>query len=243
MFRPFVVPDYESLSRHAADWLSERLRERPAALVCLAAGSTPTRTYELLAERGVSEPVLFSRCRLLKLDEWGGLAIDDPATCEHQLRTLLVSPLGLAAQYTGFDSQPHDTAAECSRIAGWLERNGPINVCLLGLGANGHVGFNEPSESLEPHAHVAKLSNASLSHVMLHQSQRRPSCGLTLGMADILQSREILLLVSGPSKREPLQHLLSGQITTAFPASLLHLHPRVTLLCDAAAFPGVQSGG
>jgi len=238
MLRPQVLPDYESLSRCALDWLSERLRARPESLVCLAAGSTPLRTYELLAERGAREPAMIERCRLLKLDEWGGLAMDDPATCERQLRAIVVTPLNLSKRFTAFDSQPQDPEAECARIADWLEQNGPIDVCVLGLGVNGHVGFNEPADFLEPHAHVARLSDASLRHAMLHQSTRRPTYGLTLGMADILRSREVLLMVSGPAKREPLRRLLSGQITTAFPASLLCLHPQVTLLSDAAAFPG-----
>jgi galactosamine-6-phosphate isomerase len=237
MFRTQVVPDYETLSRHAADWLSDRLRERPAAVICLASGSTPRRTYELLAERGMKEPSLFASCRLLKLDEWGGLAMDDPTTCEHQLRTTIVTPLGLAARYTAFDSQPRDPGAECARIAGWLDQNGPIDICVLGLGVNGHIGFNEPAESLEPSSHVAKLSDASLGHAMLHQSRQLPTYGLTLGMADILRSREILVLVSGPAKRNALGRLLSAKITTAFPASLLYLHPQATLICDVAASP------
>ena len=94
MFQTNVFEDYETLSRRAADWLCERLQKRPAALLCLAAGSTPLRTYELLAERGTKEPSLFARCRLLKLDEWGGLAMDDPATCEHQLRPAIVDAAG-----------------------------------------------------------------------------------------------------------------------------------------------------
>ena len=163
--------------------------------------------------------------------------MDDPATCEHQLRTTLVTPLDLAAQYTAFNSQPRDPEAECARIAGWLNQNGPIDICVLGLGVNGHIGFNEPAESLQRHAHLAKLSDASLGHAMLHQSRQRPTYGITLGMADILRSREILVVVSGPAKREALGRLLSAKITTAFPASLLYLHSQVTLICDVAASP------
>ena len=88
---------------------------------------------------------------------------------------------------------------------------------------------------------MAELSESSLKHAMLRQSTRRPTYGLTLGMADLLQSREVLLLVSGPAKRDPLQRLLGGQITTGFPASLLHLHPQVTLVCDAAAYQPTES--
>jgi galactosamine-6-phosphate isomerase len=176
-----------------------------------------------------------ARVRWIKLDEWGGLAMDDPATCEFQLRRTLITPLGAADRYTAFESQPADRATECARIAGWIASNGPIDLCVLGLGMNGHLGFNEPADRLTPHAHIAKLTEASLTHAMLEQTTGRPTYGLTLGIADLLQAREVLLLVSGASKRSPLQRLLSGQIETQFPASFLHLHPRVTALVDAQA--------
>jgi galactosamine-6-phosphate isomerase len=236
MLQPQVFPDHEAVSRCAAEWITARLRERPASLLCLASGATPTRTYQLLVEHGLREAYLFNQCRILKLDEWGGLPADDPATCERHLRSELIEPLGLTKQYVGFDSNPHDSQTECARIATWLEKNGPIDLCVLGLGANGHIGFNEPAEFLQPHAHVAQLSPASLAHAMVARSAVRPTYGLTLGMADLMRSRHVLLLVTGPVKQEPLEHLLSGRITTRFPASLLQLHPNVQLLCDTAAY-------
>jgi galactosamine-6-phosphate isomerase len=196
-----VYPDYESLSRQAADWLLERLRDKPDTLICLAAGSRPHRTYQLLAEYGKREPRLFALSRWIKLDEWGGLAMDDPATCEKQLRDLLITPLALSDRYTAFNSNPVNPKAECDRIASWLRDNGPIDVAVLGLGINGHLGFNEPAESLQPHPHIAQLSDSSLSHSMLDASGGRPTFGLTLGMADLFAARSILLLVSGKSKR------------------------------------------
>jgi galactosamine-6-phosphate isomerase len=237
VLRPHILPDHESVSRHAAEWLTNRLREQPTALVCLASGATPTRTYQLLTQHGVSEPSLFERCRILKLDEWGGVPITDAATCEQHLRKTLIEPLGLTDRYVGFDSQPSDPAAECTRIATLLDQHGPIDTCVLGLGINGHIGFNEPAEHLQPHAHVAQLSAASLSHAMIASSATRPTYGLTLGIADLLQSRRVLLLVTGAAKREALQRLLGGHITTQFPASLLQVHRHVQLLCDAAATP------
>jgi galactosamine-6-phosphate isomerase len=235
VIQPQILPDYATLSQYAADWLVARLREQPSALVCLAAGSTPSRAYELLMERGAAEPTLFQRCRFIKLDEWGSLAMDDPATCEHQLRAALVTPLGMSDRYTAFESQPANPVVECARIATWLQQFGPIDACMLGLGLNGHIGFNEPAEFLEPHAHVARLSESSLNHAMLKRSTRQPGYGMTLGMADLMQSRRVLLLASGNAKRRPLEQLLSGRITTAVPASLLQLHPDVTLLCDSEA--------
>jgi galactosamine-6-phosphate isomerase len=224
MLKPMNFPDHETMSRHAANSIVERIRQSPDALMCLAAGSTPVRTYQLLAERHAVEPGLFARLRIIKLDEWGGLALDDPATCEQSLRECLIDALNMGDRYIGFASNPADPEAECRRVADWLDRHGPIDLCVLGLGVNGHVGFNEPGPSLRPHAHVEKLSEASLGHAMLNRSHGRPTYGLTLGMADLLQAREVLLLVSGPTKRAPLERLLDGVISTEFPASLLTLH-------------------
>jgi galactosamine-6-phosphate isomerase len=236
MIEPQIFADHESLSQHAAAWLAERCAARPSALLCLAAGSTPSRTYELFAARRQSNAA--SQLRFIKLDEWGGLAMNSSGTCEQQLRRELIEPLGADPRYIAFASSPPDPAAECARIARWLAVNGPIDVAILGLGLNGHLGFNEPAAALAPHAHVAELSGASLGHVMIQGSADQPRYGLTLGMADLLQAREVLLLVSGAAKRASLARLLGGGISTDFPASLLHLHPRVTLLCDTASRSG-----
>jgi len=152
----FVHPDYEALSEIAADLIAKRIHEKPPLLLCLATGSTPTRTYELLATRPKS---LFDQLRILKLDEWGGIPMSSPATCETYLRKILIDPLDLSSRYVAFESQPTNPTAECSRIARWLKDNGPIDLCILGLGINGHLGFNEPAAALQPRAHLATLSS------------------------------------------------------------------------------------
>lgn len=221
------------MSRAAADFLAQEIRAKPDALLCMATGATPMRSYELLAQ---NERAMFGRLRVIKLDEWGGIPMESPATCETFLRRSFVGPLGLASRYIGFESHPADFGAECERIESWLAANGPIDICVLGLGINGHLGFNEPARSLRAHAHVAKLAASSLQHSMIAAEKAKPTVGITLGVADLLHSRHILLVVSGESKKGPMENLLSGEITTQFPASFLHLHPNVTVICDRAAF-------
>lgn len=235
MLKPEIFPDHETMSQAATDLLVRQLQEKPDALICLATGQSPMRAYALLAARGQAEPHLVQSLRVLKLDEWGGLAMEDPASGESWLREALIKPLGLAARFTGFNSRPANPEAECERIRCWLEQNGPIDSCVLGLGLNGHLGFNEPAAALQPHAHVAKLSETSLHHSMVANQKALPTFGLTLGMADLLQARQVLLLVSGAAKREPMRRLLQGDITTDFPATFLHLHGQTHLLCDEAA--------
>jgi len=237
---PKVFPDHEAMSQAAARCLQQELRERPSSLLCLATGGTPGRAYDVLREQARANLSLFRRARLLKLDDWGGLEMDDPGSSEYYLQQHLVRPLRLQRRYTAFLSNPTNPQKECARIRAWLQRHGPIDVCVLGLGLNGHLAFNEPAPFLQPHAHVARLSAASLRHSMVALSRTKPRYGLTLGMADLLQARHVLLLVSGKAKRSPLTRLLQGegQITPRFPATFLWLHPNVTLLCDRAARPG-----
>ena len=235
-----MADTHEAMSRQAAAFIRAELARCPALLFCVSAGTTPTRTYDLLAAARALEPRLFTRLRLLKIDEWGGLAPDHPATCEAYLRARLVEPLAVPAErYGGFAPSPRDPEAECRRVRLWLAAHGPIDLCLLGLGTNGHLALNEPAAALQPHAHLAQLTSSSRAHPMLHATRARPAYGLTLGLADILRSRRVLLLVSGGHKRSQLERLLQPLISPQFPASFLWLHPDVTVLCDRAAGAGL----
>ena len=231
-----VFENDSRLSQKAAEIIFEAVRQKPDLLLCLATGQTPTQTYEKLTSlsKGASES--FQLVRMLKLDEWGGIAMDNPATCEQYLQNRIVQPLGMSQdQCVGFESNSKDPQAECKRIQYWIERRGPIDLCLLGIGGNGHIAFNEPGSTLSPFSHVAELSSHSLQHPMLSASSEQPRYGLTLGMAEIMQARQILLLISGSHKRSVLNRLRQRKISTQFPASLLWLHPQVLCLCDREA--------
>jgi galactosamine-6-phosphate isomerase len=236
--------NHEAMSMAAAGCMAREFGREPRLLVCLATGSTPVRTYELLGLRARTCPALFAHLRVLKLDEWGGLPMSDPGSCETYLQDRVIRPWGVCQRhFVGFVSQPRRPPLECQRIQNWLARNGPIDLCVLGLGRNGHLGFNEPGRTLCPVAHRARLSKQTRVHPMLSPTTVKPGYGLTLGMAEILQARRILLLVSGENKRKPLQRLLRGEISTEFPASLLCLHPQTTVLCDRqAAGPRSEQG-
>lgn len=236
-----VCDDLESVSQNAALRVLQALTRKPDLLLCPASGFTPLRTYELLAEHAAHHSDGFRSLRVVKLDEWGGLAPDDPGACEAQIKKLVMAPLGITADhYFGFAGTAADPEAECARIRRRLASEGPIDVCVLGLGTNGHIAMNEPSSFLQAEAHVASLTESTLRHPMLADTPTKPAYGLTLGMTEIMTSREILLLVSGVAKREPLRKLLRREITTNFPASFLWLHPNWTLLCDRESADGLD---
>jgi len=230
--------DATRMSRAAALRIVSALRRKPDLLLCASAGGTPTRTYEQLAALRAQRPRLFSRMRVLQIDEWAGLEAHSPATCAVDLQSKLLAPLGISAKrFFGFRTAAPAPQRECRRVARWLQANGPIDICILGLGLNGHIAMNEPGPSLVPHIHFARLAPSSRQHSMLQGLSTKPSHGYTLGMADILNSREVLLLVSGPHKRMVMHRLMSPRVNPALPASFLWLHGNAHLLCDRDAAP------
>jgi galactosamine-6-phosphate isomerase len=158
-FRLEIADDQEAMSRRAAAEMIAALRARPDLLLSVTSGATPARAYDLFAAAGRAEPAAFARLRILRLDEWGRLREDDPGSSEAQIRRQLAAPLAVAPErYFAFRGDTQDPQAECARIRAILERQGPIDLAVLGLGVNGHLGFSEPAAELQPHAHVAELA-------------------------------------------------------------------------------------
>jgi galactosamine-6-phosphate isomerase len=229
-----VVRDYEALSRRAEALLVRALRRKPALLLGVATGASPAGLYRRLAAR--RDKTLFRRMRVLGLDEWLGLPAGHPGSCDRYIRERILRPLGVPLrQYQGFRGRPANRAAEVQRMSRWLRRRGPLDLAILGLGRNGHLLMNEPADALRPHAHVARLAPSTRAHTMIQGLKAAPRQGLTLGMADVLQARALVLLVSGRAKRAALARALSGSVSSRCPASYLALHPDVTVVCDREA--------
>jgi galactosamine-6-phosphate isomerase len=216
----------ESLGENAAALIAKEISRKKSFVLCAATGESPTMTYQFLVEKKYQ----FAKTILsvVKLDEWGGIAPDHPATCESYLQQYLVRPLGIDSNnFISFQGDTADPEMECKRVQELLTRTGKIDLCVLGLGMNGHIAFNEPAVFLQPHCHVAKLTQASMQHPMALAMQSHGNYGLTLGMADILRSETIVFLVSGSKKTEIFGKFMTQEITTQLPASFLWLHPDV----------------
>ncbi len=222
---------YEEMSEKAASLVISEIEKKKNLLLCAATGNSPAGLYARLVEKQAKNETFFDQVRVIKLDEWGGLPQNHPASCEHYLRTRLLDPLEISpSRYIAFQSDSPDPAEECARIQSALDKSGPIDICILGLGSNGHVGFNEPASFLQPHCHLANLSAHSLGHTMVGSLNNKPGYGLTLGMRDIMLSGKIILLIWGENKRTITDELLSGKISTQLPTSILWLHPHVDCL-------------
>jgi galactosamine-6-phosphate isomerase len=225
--------NYDEMSRRAAQRVVDEIAAKPDLAFCAATGNSPSGLYQGLSRRYGADPALFARLRVIKLDEWLGVAPDDPVSCEHYLRNRLLDPLQIAPQrYVGFDSTAADASAETKRIQVAIERGGGIDVCILGLGVNGHVALNEPADWLSPHCHIAELAATTSQHGLLSGTGGKVRYGLTLGVADILNARKIVLLVAGNGKEQATAALLDGKVTTRMPVTFLLLHPDVEVFLD-----------
>ncbi len=216
----------EAMSQTAANFVFDAVRQNPELLLCTATGNSPKGLYNNMA----TLPELFTEMRIIPLDEWIDLPTPE-ASCHAFIEKYLLDPLKISEdRYFGFNTDIEDFENECDRIQGLLKREGPIDVCILGLGKNGHLGFNEPAVALGLHCHVATLAPQSQEHDMLGSSTSKPTKGMTLGMQDILAAKRIILLVAGEGKEAATMKLLSRKISNDCPATWLWKHDNVDCL-------------
>lgn len=235
--------DYGSMSVQAGALVMSEIERKKNLLLCAATGTSPIGLYNELRKKSETDGALFDQLRIIKLDEWGGVPDKDPGSCECYLRMRLLDPMRISSErYIAFASTPSEPSEECKRIRSELAQRGPIDVCVLGLGVNGHIGFNEPGPFLMPYCHVARLSEESRRHTMVRSMESKPHFGLTLGMQEILASGRIVLLVAGEGKNETIAGLLSEKVSTTLPASFLWLHENVDCLIDQDVFANHENG-
>lgn len=220
----------EAIASLAALILTEELKKNPSLLLCAATGNSPVSLYKKLALEYGHSNGLFDNMRVIALDEWVGL--DTPrGSCDAYLREYLVEPLGISEErFLRFNAKAQNLDEECARLQVYLNNEGPIDLCVLGFGKNGHLGFNEPAARLQAHCHVANLAPKSRRHAMLKGAKTLPAQGLTLGMQDILSSNRILLIISGGGKEKAKNAFFTKKVQPQLPASFLWRHANVDCL-------------
>ncbi len=222
---------FEEISQRCAEIMFAQIVEKPESLLCLATGGSPLEAYRRFARLVLETGMDVSRAFFVKLDEWHGISMDSPATCETFLQRELFRPLGISQEnILSFDSMAENPELECRRVSDVLDAMEPLDLTILGIGRNGHLGLNEPSEFLLPRPHVAELAEKTLGHAMLKETDKPVSHGMTLGIADLLLSRHIVMMVAGEGKEAAAVGMLAGPVTTSNPASFLQLTAKVTVL-------------
>lgn len=236
-----VEKDYEAMSKAAAGRIKAVIVQNPKAVIVLATGHSPRRAYQILAEEIKRDCIDVSQVTFVKLDEWLGLPEDNEATCEFFLQRELLKPLGISKeQYLHFHSLPEEPAMECERFIKEYEALRKINLVILGIGKNGHLGLNEPGEKLTARAHCTMLDAKTRMHEMLTQSGQKAEQGITMGMAELFRGEEILLLADGKEKEEMLSWYLNSEISTQVPVSFLKLHPNCICMVNGEDFPDLM---
>lgn len=225
--------EINQMGQKAFSIVMDEIEYNPKLLLCAATGNSPLSLYRNLAEEAKKRAAVLNHLRVLPLDEWVGLPSSD-GSCHAFLQNHILRPLKVTQErYFRFNAAAENLKEECLRIHALVKEQGPIDLCILGLGKNGHLGFNEPADELQPHCHIADLAVQSQQHSMILDSSIKPTQGITLGIQDILSSKRILLLVSGSGKEAAKKKLLSGEITSQCPASLLWKHDNVDCLVVA----------
>ena len=240
-----VFRDERELAKSLADRLAADLARQPRQVLGLATGRTPVRLYHELGTLRAKGRADFSHVVTFNLDEFWGVSPRDPGSYrafmdEHLFRRVEIRP----EQINFLRGDAPDADQECARYDAAIASAGGIDIQLLGIGTNGHIGFNEPARELAARTHRVRLKESTRrSNAALFGGDvsRVPAEALSMGMGSILRARHIVLIATGKSKARCVQQLVNGPITTKLPASFLQLHASVEIFLDTAAAAGIAS--
>jgi glucosamine-6-phosphate deaminase len=241
-----VFPTARDVAHALARRVAAALRENPELVLGLPTGRTPLLFYEELVRLHADDEVDLSRATTFNLDEFVGIPADHPGSYRTFMQRFLFDHVNVDPARTHFlDGAAADSVAECARYETAIEAAGGIDLQILGIGTNGHIGFNEPGSELEARTHKVRLrpetrrSNAALFG---GDPEGVPAEALSMGMGTILHAHQAVLLATGESKARCVERLVNGPITTGLPASFLQLHKDAELMLDEAA-SRLLSGG
>jgi glucosamine-6-phosphate deaminase len=231
-----VIASARELAALAADVVEDVLRGKPDPVIGLATGSSPLLAYDELARRHTEEGLSFDHAQGFNLDEYVGLPADHPQRYRNVIQADLVSRVGWPAHLVhGPDGNAADLRAECAGYEAAIATAGGVDVQILGLGTDGHIAFNEPGSSLASRTRVATLTRqtrADNARFFGGDIDQVPTHCLTQGLATIMAARHLVLLATGGGKAEPVRQLIEGPVSAMWPATIMQLHPRVTVLID-----------
>jgi glucosamine-6-phosphate deaminase len=232
-----IQSNAESAARTAADLIARALSAKPDLVLGLATGCTMEPVYDRLVQLH-QEGLDFSRCRTFNLDEYVGLAAADPCSYHYFMRERFFSVVNIDSRNTHLpDGMAADLGAECAGYEKLIAANGGIDLQVLGIGLNGHLGFNEPLSEFRSRTRVEALSQVTRSQnaPLFPKSRQVPQRAITMGVGTILEARQCLLLATGVEKSDIVAKALEGPPTVMIPATALQLHPACTIVLDEEA--------
>ncbi len=238
--RVIKAKDPTEAGKLAADLFEAMVQTKPACVLGLATGSTPLPLYRELIQREKDGKIDFSKVRSANLDEYKGLAPDHPQSYRYFMQSNLFDHISIQPENTIVpDGLATDVQAMCQAYEEQIEKWGGVDLQLLGIGHDGHIGFNEPTD------HFPAMTHEHALEEMTRQANKRffdsidevPAAAFTMGVGTVMAARKIVMIATGADKRDIIRRSFWGPVTPEVPASILQFHPDVTLICDEAAYP------
>ncbi|MTI47116.1 glucosamine-6-phosphate deaminase [Sporosalibacterium faouarense] len=232
--RIIVAKDYSMMSKIASRMIETEIKKNPRAILGLATGSTPVGAYKKLID-AYKKGLDFSKVTVFNLDEYYGLAPSHEQSYAYFMRENLFNHINIDISKTYIpDGMTKNPKIECRKYDQLVRESGGIDLQLLGIGENGHIGFNEPSEELQIDTHLVELTHTTVSanSRFFESVDDVPRQAITMGLGSIMKADKIILLASGENKSKIIAKTIEGKVSTSTPSSLLQLHPKVTLIID-----------
>ncbi len=232
-----ITENYEEMSKKAAEIIIDVVKNNPQAILGLATGSSPIGTYQNMIKDHVENGTSYKEVKTVNLDEYVGLTADHDQSYAYFMRTNLFDHIDIDQTQTNLPcGSATDLQKECDRYNALLAKM-PADVQVLGLGSNGHIGFNEPNTPFDSVTHLVDLTENTIkdNSRLFASIDEVPRQALSMGIKNIMQAKSIVMVVSGKNKAAAVKGMVQGEITPALPASVLQLHPFVTIVCDKDA--------
>ena len=244
--RVYKTKDYEGMSKKAAFLMAAQINAKPDSVLGLATGSTPVGVYRQLIQWYREDLLDFSRITTINLDEYRGLAAENDQSYRYFMNHNLFDHVNIRKECTYLpDGTEPDSKKACREYDAIIKGVGGIDLQILGLGRNGHIGFNEPGDCFEKTTHCVDLTESTIeaNKRFFPKEEDVPRQAYTMGIQTIMGAGTILLLVSGEEKAEILRQVICGPVTPRVPASILQMHPRAVVIADEAALSRTENLG
>lgn len=238
----YQVKNYDEMSKKAASIIAAQVAAAPESILGLATGSTPTGAYRYLREWYESGSLDFSEIRTINLDEYKGISRENEQSYYYFMKRNLFDHVNICQENTHIPNGEDPDSEKVCREYEKLIRSTGIDLQLLGIGRNGHIGFNEPADSFAEECHCVALAKSTIeaNKRFFESEDDVPKQAYTMGIGTIMSAKKILLLASGEDKAEALYQMICGKISAKVPASVLRLHQNVTIIADQAAMSKIN---
>jgi glucosamine-6-phosphate deaminase len=232
-----IYPTTDDMSKAAADLVTAQLAEKPTSLIVFPSGESPSGMLKYLVEYAKAGKADFSQCTIIGLDEWVGMDERDYGSCKHYLHTNFFNHLDLDPErVVMFDAKAEDLEAECERINDFISGHGGLDIMIVGIGMNGHLGLNEPGTPFDLYAHLSELAPITVEVGQKYFKQETVlTQGITLGLQHLTEAKMAVLIASGEKKAGIISESLEGHIDPDIPASILQNMPNARILLDKGA--------